>query len=228
MIMLSQFLGSWWEIDIWVLFTLSLKIVAVVVAVFLFSRVFSRLMRAIRERRRMERRVARQITTFVKYVAYGLGFLMVLAIIGVDIRYIATSLGVIGVAVGFAAKDIIANLLSGIFLIFEKAYQVNDVVKFDDVYGIVRLIKLRSTQIKTFDGNIVTIPNSKIASSTLINLTSGADKMLTSISVKLGYKEDFQRAKQLMKTAASKIEDSHINGDDVSFKVSNIGRRYQD
>ncbi|NIV68236.1 mechanosensitive ion channel, partial [Candidatus Bathyarchaeota archaeon] len=133
--MLSQFLGSWWEIDIWVLFTLSLKIVAVVVAVFLFSRVFSRLMRAIRERRRMERRVARQITTFVKYVAYGLGFLMVLAIIGVDIRYIATSLGVIGVAVGFAAKDIIANLLSGIFLIFEKAYQVNDVVKFDDVYG---------------------------------------------------------------------------------------------
>ncbi len=52
--------------------------------------------------------------------------------------------------------------------------------------------------------------------------------MLTSISVKLGYKEDFQRAKQLMKTAASKIEDSHINGDDVSFKVSNIGRRYQD
>ncbi|NIP67407.1 mechanosensitive ion channel, partial [Candidatus Bathyarchaeota archaeon] len=135
MIMLSQFLGSWWEIDIWVLFTLSLKIVAVVVAVFLFSRVFSRLMRAIRERRRMERRVARQITTFVKYVAYGLGFLMVLAIIGVDIRYIATSLGVIGVAVGFAAKDIIANLLSGIFLIFEKAYQVNDVVKFDDVYG---------------------------------------------------------------------------------------------
>lgn len=215
------------EMDLWTILLMSLKIVAIVIAAFLLNRLVSLTIRRIRKRRKIERRVTRQIMTFFKYLVYGVAFLLILAVLGVDITVVATSLGVIGIAVGFAARDMIANLLSGIFLIFEKAYQVNDVVKIDNVYGIVRLIKLRSTQIKTFDGNIVTIPNSKLASSKLTNMTSGSDQMLTSVSVKLGYEEDFERVKKLMREHASGVEGVDIDADyDVRFEVTDIGRRY--
>ncbi|MFW6117355.1 MAG: mechanosensitive ion channel family protein [Thermoproteota archaeon] len=205
----------------------TVEIAAVVVAIFLFTRVVSRIIEEIQERRNLERRIGRQINIFFKYLVYGVGFLVILSLLGVDVTVIATSLGVMGIAVGFVAKDIMANFLSGIFLIFEKAYQVNDVVKINDVYGIVRLMKLRTTPIKTFDGNIVTLSNSKIASSTIINMTSGSEKMQTSISVKLGYKENFEEVKRLMKETASQVEGVYIDEDyDVRFEVSEIGKRY--
>lgn len=225
--MLQSPLISWMQMDIWTIFVMSLKVTAVVLAVFLIGRSLSVRMKRIREREDIERRVSRQILTFSTYLIYAIGFIVIMGILGVDITVVATSLGVIGIAVGLAAKDIIANFLSGIFLVFEKAYSVNDVIKINDVYGIVRLIKLRSTQIKTFDGNVVTMPNSKIATSTLINMTSGSDKMLSSVSVKLGYKEDFQKAKKLMKDVTSRVEGVIINNDhDVKFEVTDIGRRF--
>lgn len=213
------------EMDLWTILWKSVEVVVIVVAVFLVTRFVAKIIRKIQERRNVERRLARQIITFVKYLVYGVGFLIILTVLGVDVTWVATSLGVVGIAVGFAAKDIMANFLSGVFLIFEKAYEVNDVVEINDVYGIVRLIKLRSTQIKTFDGNIVTLPNSKIASSSVTNMTSGADKMLTSISVKLGYKENFERVKKLMREAASQVSGVYVD-EDIRFEVSNIGRRY--
>jgi len=215
------------QMDHWLIFLKTLEILAVVVAIFLITKFVSRVMSKLRETRNIERRFVRQINTFIKYLIYGIGFLVILSILGADITVIATGLGVVGIAVGFAAKDIIANFLSGIFLIFEKAYQVNDVVQIGDVYGIVRLMKLRSTQIKTFDGNIVTISNSKIASSNIVNMTSGSDKMQTSISVKLGYKENFEEVKRVMEETLSQVEGVYVDEDyGIRFEVSEIGKRY--
>lgn len=219
-------LNFWPEIDL-VVASMILKIAIVVVAVVLVNKSFSWLTRRVQTRRDVDRRLYRQIRVFFTYLVYGIGFVLVLSIIDVDVTVIATSLGIVGIAVGFGAKDILANFLSGIFLLFERTYQVSDVVKIGEVYGIVRLIKVRSTEIRTFDRNIVSIPNSIIASTSVVNMTSGSDKMITSITVKLAYGEDYERVKTLMKDSASTVEGVSIDeAHEVKFEITNIGERY--
>jgi small conductance mechanosensitive channel len=111
-------------------------------------------------RRGLDNRVINQIRLFDKYVLYIIATLSILGILGIDLTVIATSVGVAGIAVCFAARDIISNFLSGIFIIIDKVYVVDDVVNINGTYGIVEIITLRNTQIRTFDCNIVTVPNS--------------------------------------------------------------------
>jgi small conductance mechanosensitive channel len=84
-------------------------------------------------------------------------------VLGIDLILIATSLGIAGIAVGFTARDLLSNLIIGIFILIDRTYLFNYAVIISDTYGIVRLITLRNTEIKTFDGNIVIIPNSQVA-----------------------------------------------------------------
>jgi small-conductance mechanosensitive channel len=168
-----------------------------------------------------------QIGIFVGYIIYGIAFVIVLSIFGVNPTILATSLGVVGIAIGFAGKDIISNLLSGIFLLFERAYGLGDVVKIANTYGIVRSVKLRSTRIETFDGNIVTIPNSKIASSEVVNMTSGSSRMLSSVEVKVSYDENIENVKDLMEKTAKKIDGVYLDENNPArFEVQEIGKRY--
>lgn len=219
-------LDFWPEIDPTVV-SMLLKIAVVVVVVVLVNRSFSWGMRRLQKSRGADQRLYRQIRVFFTYVVYVVGLGLILIIIDVDVTVIATSLGIVGIAVGFGARDILANLLSGIFLLFERTYQVSDVVKIGEVYGIVRLIKVRSTEIRTFDRNIVSIPNSMIASTNVVNMTSGSDKMITSITVKLAYGEDYERVKTLMKDVASTVDGVFIDAaHEVKFEITNIGERY--
>lgn len=169
-----------------------------------------------------------QVKRFISYFIYGGALLVILSILGVDPTLIATSLGVLGIAISFAAKDILANLFSGMFLFIERTYKINDIVKIGETVGKIKLIKLRSTQIETFDGNVVTIPNSKIASSEVINMTSGSQIMLSSILVKVGYKENIDKIKELMINAAKEIEGTYIDeGHEVKFLSESLPLRYQ-
>jgi small conductance mechanosensitive channel len=219
-------LDFWPELDP-AMVSMLLKIAVVVVVVYLVNRSFSWVMRTLQKRRDADRRLYRQIRVVFTYVVYGVGFILVLSIIEVDVSWIFASVGFAGIVVGIGAHDIISNFLSGIFLIFERTYQVSDVVRIGEVYGIVRLIKVRSTEIRTFDRNIVSIPNSMIASTNVVNMTSGSDKMITSITVKLAYGEDYERVKTLMKDVASTVDGVFIDAaHDVKFEITNIGERY--
>jgi small conductance mechanosensitive channel len=199
----------------------------VLVVVFLFAAlhwVLRKSLKSLGERRKYDYRVIRQLNLFEKYIIITLGLLTILGILGVDLTVIATSLGVAGIAVGFAARDILSNFLSGIFLLVDKVYVVNDVVDIGGTYGIVRIITLRNTQIKTFDGNIVTVPNSQVASSKVVNMTSGASKMLASTSVNVGYDEDSDRVNRILEESAKEVEGVIIDeGNPVIFQQEELG-----
>jgi len=79
----------------------------------------------------------------------------------------------VGIAIGLGAQEVISDFISGVFLMADKNFSINDLVRVGDVYGIVRIVKLRTTEIKTFDENIVTVPNSHITSNSVINMTTG-------------------------------------------------------
>lgn len=207
-----------------VLFRMALGVVAVVVVGLFLYFLSSKVIEKTAELRGIDNRVARQIKTFVKYAIYSGASLALLGIFGVDVTVIATSLGVVGIAVGFAARDIISNFLGGILLILDRVYNVNDVVSIEGNYGIVRLITLGTTQIKTFDGNIVTIPNSNIIDSTVANMTSGADTILSSVSVNIAYEEDVNRVKNLMRESIP--EEQSYAKEGIRFQVNEIGEDY--
>lgn len=186
----------------------------VLVVVFLFAAVHWVLRKSLKklgEMKQYDHRVVRQFNLFEKYIVFTIGVLTILGILGVDLTVIATSLGVVGIAVGFAARDILSNFLSGIFLLVDKVYVVNDVVDIDGTYGIVRIITLRNTQIKTFDGNVVTVPNSQVASSKVVNMTSGATRMLAATSVTVGYDEDSGKVKDILEDSARDVDGVYID-----------------
>ncbi len=109
------------------------------------------------------------------------------------------SAGVIGIAVGFAAKDTLANLFSGMFILADAPYKIGDYIVLDNGdRGLVRHIGLRSTKILTRDDVEVTIPNAIINNSKIINQSGGPEKrfrLRIAISVAYGTRiEDVRTA----------------------------------
>lgn len=80
-----------------------------------------------------------------------------------------TGLGISGVVVAFAAQDTCSNLFGGMMIVLDKPFALGDWVKAHDVEGIVEEITFRSTRIRTFCKSLVTVPNSKLTSSNIIN-----------------------------------------------------------
>jgi len=114
------------------------------------------------ERNRIETLVGVFEGTF-RFVLWVVALLMILPELGVETAPILASLGVAGLAVGMAARDIIADFVAGIFIILENQYHLGDFVKVAGVEGTVREITLRRTIIKDQDGQMHSIPNSKIS-----------------------------------------------------------------
>jgi len=107
---------------------------------------------------------------FSKAVFFLLGLLFVLDVWGIKIGPLLASLGIAGIAIAFALQSTLGNIFGGISLILDKTYKVGDTIELDDgKIGKVHDIGMRSTKIKTFDNEIVTIPNGKLADSEVKN-----------------------------------------------------------
>lgn len=113
------------------------------------------------------------------------------------------SAGVVGIALGFAAKDSLANLFAGVFIIADAPYRVGDYVVLDSGYrGKVLHIGLRSTRILTRDDIEITIPNSVIGNGAIVNETSGAPRYRIRVKVGCAYGSDLDTVRKVLLEAA--------------------------
>src|SRR5712692_5076046 len=101
----------------------------------------------------------------LKYVVLITGLVMALEELGLDVTTILEGIGIVGIALGFAAKDTLSNIIAGFFLFWDKPFVIGDLIEVSDEYGEVREITLRSTRILTVDGKLISIPNSVIVTS---------------------------------------------------------------
>ena len=117
----------------------------------------------------------------------------------VNLAPLLASAGVAGVAIAFAAKDIVANFFGGISIFFDKPYKVGDFVIIDEKYrGEVIQIGMRSTKIKTRDEILITIPNSVMTTNAVINET-GLDPVLRlRIPVQVSYRSNLASVEQII------------------------------
>jgi small conductance mechanosensitive channel len=137
------------------------------------------------------------ITYFIAFVS----LVLILQIFNFDISSFVASFGIVGLIIGIGAQAVISNLISGILIMFEKPFIIGDFVEITGFQGKVEDIRLRSTSIKTFDGRIITVPNSTFTSSAVINYSkTGGIQVKIPVSFKADV--DIEKASQIMSSVA--------------------------
>lgn len=111
--------------------------------------------------------------------------------------------GTLAVALGFALKDISSSLMAGILILLDQPFQVGDRVQFEETYGEVKEIGLRTVRIQTLDDNEVSIPNSKFLESAVASANAGELDMMVTMEFHISMTEDFEFAKQILYEACT-------------------------
>ena len=150
-----------------------------------------------------------------------LGLASVMAQFGFDIVSLVAGLGIVGLAVGFAAQSTLANFIAGITILLEQSFQVGDWIHINDNEGRVVLIALRTTHILTRDNITVIIPNSNVASSEVINLTS-KNFIRFDIRVRIAFEDDIETARKEILQVLSDT-DAVLTRPETSATVAEIG-----
>jgi small-conductance mechanosensitive channel len=113
--------------------------------------------------------VERALSRVIAIAGITLSLLTALATVGVDIAALVATLGLTSLAIGLALKDTIENAITGVLLLIQRPFHVGDVIKVGDVIGTVADIAIRTTNIKTFDGLHVLIPNRHVYNEVITN-----------------------------------------------------------
>lgn len=133
----------------------------------------------------------------VKYGILAMGLVSALGQFGIDTSSILTSLGVAGLTIGFAAKDTLSNVISGLFIFWDRPFVVDDLIEIDGQYGRVEEITMRSTRVVTTDGRMLAIPNSSIVNTTVASYTNFPNLRIE-VDVTVSVEENLGRIRQLL------------------------------
>jgi small-conductance mechanosensitive channel len=153
-------------------------------------------------RRVMARRKMTQqaIMVISKAIRYGFGVLLLITILG-ELGFRLTAIigaaGVAGIALTFASQTSLSNLISGLFLIAEKSFEVGDLISIGDMTGIVDSIDLMSVKIRTFDNRYVRIPNESLIKGQVINVTRYPIRRFD-VDIGVAYKEDVDKVLRVL------------------------------
>lgn len=115
-------------------------------------------------------------------------------------------LGISGVAIGFAFRDILQNFLSGILILLTEPFRINDQIVFKNFEGTVENIETRATILKTYDGRRIVIPNSELFINSVTVNTAFENRRLQ-YDVGIGYSDDIDKAKQLILEAMHSVNE---------------------
>lgn len=135
------------------------------------------------------------------------GVMMAITIVSpnVTLSDLLAGLGVSSVAIGFAFKDILQNMLAGILILLRQPFVVGDEIQSGGHTGTVEKIETRATYIKTYDGRRVVVPNADIYTDSVVVITA-FDKIRSQYDIGIGCNDDWDEAKKLMVEAASGCE----------------------
>lgn len=152
------------------------------------------------------------LNRFSGAIVYAIAVILALDIMGINVMPFVAGAGVMGVAIGFAAKDTLSNLIAGILLIIDRPFEIGDRIEVWSApsdsasWGDVIDIGLRATKIKTTDNIIIVIPNNEIMKRDIVNYTISSTSIRVRINIGVAYDTDIERAKKLILDVASKVK----------------------
>ena len=142
---------------------------------------------------------------YIGMMFLGLLVAMTIAFPSVTPAKLFSTLGVGGVAIGFAFKDIFQNLLAGILILFRQPFKIGDEIKSGDYQGTVEKIETRATFIRTYDGQRIIIPNAQIYTDP-VSVITAYNLLRSEYDVGVGYGDDLTTAKEIALSTMREID----------------------
>lgn len=149
---------------------------------------------------------------FAGVAIYLIAIILALDLLGINVMPFVAGAGVLGVAVGFAAKDTLSNLIAGVLLIIDRPFEVGDRIEVwnapagSATWGDVIEIGLRATKIKTTDNIVIIIPNNEIMIRDIINYTIISSNIRVRINIGVAYDTDIEKAKKIIADVAASLD----------------------
>lgn len=170
---------------------------AVFLAFYLLWRILMAIMRRAFRNSNLDETTYSFAETAIKYTILIIGLVSALDAVGINTGALLASLGIVGVTIGFAARDSLSNFISGIIIFIDRPFVLGDLVEIDDKYGRVSEITLRSTRIVTSDGRMLAVPNTEIVNKTVASYTNFPNLRLD-IAVSIAVNENIEEARQIL------------------------------
>lgn len=189
--------------------SLSFPDVLLAVIVFFFVSAGTRWVTALVERRLLEGRTSAEaqaqssVATLINYAGLLIGLLIALPIAGIGFSKLALIAGALSVGIGFGLQTIVNNFVSGLILLFERPIRAGDWVVVQSGEGYVKSIGARATEIRTFDGSSIIIPNSELVSSAVQNWFHGNRVGRIRITVGVAYESNPQQVRDILVQCAN-------------------------
>jgi len=146
--------------------------------------------------------ILRLLEKFSGGIIFATGGMLALDVLGLNVMPFIAGAGVVGLAIGFAAKDTLSNWIAGILLIIDRPFEVGDRIEVwsapadSATWGDVLDIGLRATKIQTTDNIIIVIPNNELMKRDIINYTSITKHIRVRIPIGIAYDADVNKAKE--------------------------------
>lgn len=141
--------------------------------------------------------------------------IMALSAMKVPMSSILAAIGTAGLAIGLALQDSLSNVAGGFLILFSKPFKCGDYIKVGEEEGTVDMISMLYTRLLTIDNRAIFIPNSSVAKSTVVNLTS-EDKRRLELKLNISYRCDISKAKQVVLDTVN-AEDKVLHSPDEPF-----------
>ncbi len=162
------------------------------------------------------------IYLIVKYFVWVLSLLFVLEALGIQITIILAGSAALLVGIGLGLQNIFADLVSGLFLLFEGTIKIGDIIEVDNVVGRVIEINLRSSELMTRDGVTIIIPNSKFIIEKVVNWSHNTDSVRFLVDIGVAYGSDIDQVTQVLENCMN--DEARIQKTPKSFiRFKNFG-----
>ena len=144
------------------------------------------------------------LCSLIKYAAIIVLLFFILKTVGVDTTAMLAGIGILGLIVGLGAQPLIADIIAGLFIVFEKVFDVGDIIVVDGFRGTVKEIGIRTTQIVDVGGNVKIINNSDLK--TVINMTNQLSLAICDLSIEYG--ESLERVEAILKANLPAVKEA--------------------
>lgn len=168
-----------------------------------FSIVFAKIVRIVLEddilnKMKLDKGLPHTISMMVKYTLVTIGIFLAVSAAGFPMSDFAIIFGAFGVGIGFGLQNIFNNLVSGLILLFERPIKIGDTIEVGTLMGNVKSIGIRSSNVRTFDGAEIIVPNGNLISNEVINWTLSDQTRRIEVIVGVSYSSDPHEVQKIL------------------------------
>ncbi|MCM3441924.1 mechanosensitive ion channel family protein [Metabacillus halosaccharovorans] len=154
---------------------------------------------------RRENTLAKLLENILTYVVYFIAIIMILETVGIKIGPLLAGAGILGLAVGFGAQNLVRDIITGFFIIFEDQFSVGDFIRVSTFEGTVEEIGLRTTKIKSWTGEVHILPNGNITEVTNFSIHNS----VAFVDISIAYESDISEAERVIQELLLEIQDKY-------------------